>query len=270
MNDSLEYAKMIEIPSTSCEYVYKRKRRFFKKKAVINKVNSDLGKDEPYKEKADVIVKDDSESSQDNFENADNGMKSKEACEICENRSPDDNLSKTGQKKEKVKSNIIKAQVVASFALAIAIVLTNIFWENSGMNTLFKTIFGIDKVEEEVPDERGPKDFSLVLPAATEGVQIDHGIISIQGEYSLYPVCEGVVKSVEKNSDGSFTVTIEHSNNFSSVTEGVDLVYFDKGDLVYQNVPIGYSAEKALVYLYSGESLVTDYAAVENSIVFNK
>ena len=136
------------------------------------------------------------------------------------------------------------------------------------MNTLFKSVFS---AESNIVDERDHNDFTLTLPINSEsGVTVAEGAISIAGSYSLYPVCEGVVSKVEQAEDGSFTITVKHSESFVSVSEGLDLVYFTQGEAVNRNMPVGYVKNNAKVYLYNDGSLITDYATVENSIVFNK
>ncbi|MBQ7408634.1 MAG: hypothetical protein IJW13_05110 [Clostridia bacterium] len=255
MNDSTEYAKMIELNIPSCEYVNKRKSRFLKKKTLARKVNDQLS-----------LLEKEEECDQN--------------CSYCDQN--DKNCNKVSEKAsnmpvlydekvakaEKRKTAVIYAQVAACFALVAAIILTNVFWENSGMNTLLKSVFQSEQIAEQ--DNRTHVDFSLFMPATGEGVTLSSGVITVMGEYSLYPVCEGVVEKVDKNADGTYTVTVEHSDNFSSIIEGINFVYFGQGESVNPNVPIGYTKNKASVYLYNNGSLITDYAAVENSIVFNK
>ena len=114
-------------------------------------------------------------------------------------------------------------------------------------------------------------DFTLTLPIAdVSGVALENGVITISGEYSLYPVCDGKVASVDRAENGTFTVTLEHSESFSSVIEGLDMVYFAAGEEISRHMPVGYVKNSARVYLYNGASLLTDYATVENSIIFNK
>ena len=135
------------------------------------------------------------------------------------------------------------------------------------MNLLFKSVFGGEK---SVTDNRFAKDFTLELPANSEGVSLNDGVLTVNGEYSLYPVCEGTISKVEQNADGLYTLTIFHSENFSSIIEGADHVYFKEGEKVNKNVPVCHTSDTAKVYLYQNGSLLTDYATVENSIVFNK
>lgn len=261
MAGDFDYAKMIEIPLNTCEYQPKKKRTLFKKKRVISSVNEKLTK-ENLTENNENLVKDEENISPTalNSDQADNNDK-KEG--VNQKNLPAVIVSK----KEKIKNAIISAQVVAVFALISAIILTNVFWENSGMNTLFKSVFGSEQVKT---DSRTYGDFSLYLPVKSEQVSLDNGVIQIEGEYSLYPVCEGKVSKVEKQSDGTYTLTIKHSDSFLSVIEGVNLVYFSVGEEVFKHLPVGYCKQSAKVYLYEKDVLLTDYATLENSIVFNK
>ncbi|MBQ3572213.1 MAG: hypothetical protein IJA15_05255 [Clostridia bacterium] len=259
MDNSIEYAKMIEVPVSTCEYINKRKPFFFKKKKVIKSVNKLIEKQGENKcENCGACP-----TLEENF--------AKNECESADNKHIealpavyDEKVAK----REKRKSAIISVQVAVIFALISAIILTNVFWENSGMNTLFKSVFS---AESNIVDERDHNDFTLTLPINSEsGVTVAEGAISIAGSYSLYPVCEGVVSKVEQAEDGSFTITVKHSESFVSVSEGLDLVYFTQGEEVNRNMPVGYVKNNAKVYLYNDGSLITDYATVENSIVFNK
>lgn len=251
MNDSsLEYAKMIEIPTSSCEYAFKRKKKFFNKKSIIKKINSDIDLNDA--------------------ENC-NEFCTNDCSANCKNDCTDnDSLvlkrTKKSEKDEKFKSRIITAQVVAIATLCFAIILTNVFWENSGINQLFKSVF----YSENSQDARSYDDFTLTLPVKSEGVTLLDGVLYIEGEYSVYPICEGSIKNVERASDGSFTVTVYHSDSFSSVIEGADYVYFSEGDKVNANVPVCHTSKSAKIYLYDNGDLLTDFSAIENSIVFNK
>lgn len=267
MNDGIEYAKLIGVPSYSCEYVRRKKKpAIFKKKTLIKKVNDELeakttecagGCEEctgecPTAKDNEYAAAEFENNKKIDFEIENNDAKGKE------------------NKKDRRMNLIITAQVVAAFVLVAAIMVTNIFWERSGINTLIKSVFGDGSISEKIEDERVYSDFSLNLPVKSEGVTLVKGVISVDGEYSVYPVCEGKIDKVEKAENGTYSVTVRHSNSFSSVIEGADMVYFSAGDAVNRNVPVCHTSGKANIYLYDGDNLLTDYAAVENSIVFNK
>lgn len=258
MNDGTEYARLIGIPSPSCEYVTKKKKpSFFRKKSLIKKVNDELDETKTSESESSrlAVCEGDCEKCLDHGE--------------CACKTDCDGENTHADKHERRLSGIITAQVVAALMLVAAIIVTNVFWENSGMNSLIRSVFG-QETTDEIADERVYSDFSLNLPVKSEGVTLVKGVISVVGEYSLYPVCEGTVDNIVKNENGTYTVTVKHSESFSSVIEGADLVYFSEGDKVNKNVPVCHTSEKASVYLYDGESLLTDFAATENSIVFNK
>lgn len=268
MNDGIEYAKLIGVPSYSCEYVRRKKKpAIFKKKTLIKKVNDELeSKATECSGGCEVCT---GECVSSNVESACEKPDFSTAEKI--DFQPEDKGAIVGaDKKERRMSLIITAQVVAAFVLVAAIMLTNIFWERSGINTLIKSVFGDGSITEKVEDERVYSDFSLNLPVKSEGVTLVKGVISVDGEYAVYPVCEGKIDKVEKAENGTYSVTVRHSNCFTSVIEGADMVYFSAGDAVNRNVPVCHTNGKANIYLYDGDNLLTDYAAVENSIVFNK
>ena len=265
MENSIEYAKMIEIPINSCEYKFTRKKGILKKKSFIKAINERLKKEVDNKrlqDQNDQVI-----SEQPSIEQIENEQLSTPQIEQGENSLPvlyDNNQSK----KQTRLNKIISAQVVAIFALISAIILTNVFWENSGMNVLFKSVFGSERTQS---DTRDYNDFTINLPVSDQNaINVVDGSIIIDGEYSLYPVCDGKVSKVERASDGTYTVTVEHSESFSSITEGLEMVYFSSGESVSKHVPLGYTSGTAKVLLYDGASLLTDYASVENCIVFNK
>ena len=264
LDNSIEYAKMIEVPACTCEYSFKRKKPFFKKK-LLRAVNAQLAKNKTA----------DGEEQNENaeYQNATADLNYAEQEDFQETKNSEESTlpvvyDKVKAKRERRFNAVISAQVVAVFALISAIILTNLFWENSAMNTLFKSVF---QSEHGAVTELEYDDFTLTLPIAdVSGLSIEAGAIAISGEYSLYPVCDGKVSRVDRAENGTFTVTLEHSESFSSVIEGLDMVYFAAGEEVTRHMPVGYVKNNAKVYLYNGESLLTDYATVENSIIFNK
>ena len=262
MDNSLEYAKMIEVPVKTCEYSFKKKPFFFRKKKVIKEVNRQIDEE-------NNLLQSEFDGSESEKNIKENDFNAVNESEIASGNNLPTIYDEKQARREKRKSAFISAQVVAVFALISAIILTNVFWENSGMNTLFKSVFSSNT--QNTTDTRNYSDFTLNIPVGdASGVEIINGAIGIEGEYSLYPVCEGTVSKVEQASDGTFTVTVKHSDNFLSVTEGLDLVYFTEGEEVFAHMPVGYVKKSAKVYLYNGESMLTDFATVENSIVFNK
>ena len=155
---------------------------------------------------------------------------------------------------------------MAVFLLAVTILLTNIFWENSGMNRLFKSAFGDGQTVQT--DTRTNVNFNAQSPSGEMEVTLDKGVMVFSGKGSLYPVCDGKVASVVEE-DGKYTITLKHSDVFKTVISGVDFVYADQGDDVFKYVPVCYvNGGDAKVSMYNKDVLVTNYAVEGGSIVW--
>ena len=127
MNDGREYAEMLRTMASSCDVVVKPAKRARKKKDVkeeiVTKVNDEVAASEvkaadelPFKEEAfgeEEII----ERPKKRFSFF--GKKKTETTE------------KPAEKKGRFKFDIVYAEGIAAFALVVAILLTNIFWENS-------------------------------------------------------------------------------------------------------------------------------------------
>ena len=252
MKDGIEYAEMLGLGVSSCDVVVKPARKRRKKdvkKQVIDKVNADAAIAEE-KEKAEVacvsaaIGQADIAEPKENAENAENAEK---------------------KAKKKFKFDIVYAEGIAVFALVIAILLTNIFWENSGINTVFKKAFGTESAQE---DARTYLSFNAQAPSSDLSVSVEEGVMTFSGKGSMYPVCDGKVASVIEE-DGKYTVTIDHSDVFTTVISGVDFVYADKGEEVFKYIPVCYLLSgDAKVYMYNGGALVTNYIVENGTIIW--
>ena len=171
-----------------------------------------------------------------------------------------------GEKKKKFRFDVVYAEGVAVFLLAVTILLTNIFWENSGMNRLFKSAFGDGQTVQA--DTRTNVNFNAQSPSGEMEVTLDKGVMVFSGKGSLYPVCDGKVASVVEE-DGKYTITLKHSDVFKTVISGVDFVYADQGDDVFKYVPVCYvNGGDAKVSMYNKDVLVTNYAVEGGSIVW--
>lgn len=281
MDESLEYEKMIEIPLSSCEYVHRRRHRFLKKRKLIKEINQKIadpcadcleaGECLEFCAEAKNVAGGEAEAiagfsgeSGENFN------------EFNESRAINAQV-KSGDKSKLVlfksfkradgQDKIIAAQIAAAFLLVVAIILTNVFWENSGMNVLLKSAFG---TSQEQTDNRVYSDFSLNLPVRGEGLTYTEGVINVNGESFIYPVCDGTISQIQKGENGKYTVTVAHSDSFKSVIEGADFVCFEAGDSVNARVPLCHTEGGASIYLYDNGSLLTQYAAKEDSIVWTK
>ncbi|MBQ7348538.1 MAG: hypothetical protein IJW47_00945 [Clostridia bacterium] len=231
MSDSLEYAKMTEIPVSSCEITVQPEGKKDVKKKVINKVNTKLSS---------------------------GAKKQKRGWHFKKN---------TADKKEaSVKGfNVIHAQVIAIFVLVISILLTNIFWEDSGINVFLRGVFN---KEQTVSVEY--TDFDPVSPFADREVSLTDGYITASGEGAVYAPTTGEVTALVQNSDGVWEMTINHSDTFKTVISGLTFPYYEVGYSVYSTSPIGYSdgAAAITVGMYDEDVLITDYTIESGNIVW--
>ena len=234
MKDGMEYAEMLGMEVSSCD-VYVKPKKTRKKREL-----------------KDDVIKKVNESEVANAEFGEFGT--------------DIPVRSNGEKKKKFRFDVVYAEGVAVFLLAVTILLTNIFWENSGMNRLFKSAFGDGQTVQT--DTRTNVNFNAQSPSGEMEVTLDKGVMVFSGKGSLYPVCDGKVASVVEE-DGKYTITLKHSDVFKNVISGVDFVYADQGDEVFKYVPVCYvNGGDAKVSMYNKDVLVTNYAVEGGSIVW--
>ena len=238
MKDGMEYAEMLGLNVSSCDVIVKpakRKKRKDVKEEIITKVNE-----------AEYV-----ENITQELQNIDK----------FEDVTPE----KRKVFSKKFSFDIIKIQAFAIFALVVTILLTNIFWENSGINNLMKRVFNADA---EMVDARTYLSFSAKSPSNELTVEVENGVMTFFGEGALYPVCDGVVSSIVEE-DSKYTITISHSNSFKTVISDVDYVYTNSGEQVFAYIPVCYVAgEGAKVYMYDGENLLTNYIVEDGVIIW--
>ena len=230
-----DYVKMLEMPVNSCDVVYKpvKRRKKDVKKQVIEMVNGEQDA-APIKE-------------------TENKRKPRKAVQE--------------ESTVEVKSggfDVVSVQVVAIFVLIVGIILTNIFWENSGINNLFKTVFNTNQ-ESELSDATYTS-FTASLPSKTDEVLLEGGVMTVAGG-SVYSPCDGIVTSITKKDD-VYTVTVQHSESFSSVLSGLEACYLEVGEGVYANVPVGYAGGAFTVSMFNGDAILTGYVLEDNQIVW--
>ena len=234
MKDGMEYAEMLGMEVSSCD-VYVKPKKTRKKKEL-----------------KDDVIKKVNEPEVANAEFGEFGT--------------DIPVRSNGEKKKKFRFDVVYAEGVAVFLLAVTILLTNIFWENSGMNRLFKSAFGDGQTVQT--DTRTNVNFNAQSPSGEMEVTLDKGVMVFSGKGSLYPVCDGKVASVVEE-DGKYTITLKHSDVFKTVISGVDFVYADQGDEVFKYVPVCYvNGGDAKVSMYNKDVLVTNYAVEGGTIVW--
>ena len=255
MKDGNEiYAEMLEMPVSSCDVIFKpakKKKRNALKEKVIEKVNFET---EPKEEENGVKET----SLTKNGNRAFKLFKKKERAEI-----KDETAVET--KKKKFSFDIVYAEGVAVFLLVATILLTNIFWEGSGINAIMKKAF---QKETVVTDARPYGSFSLKSPSDDLAVSLENGVITLSGEGAIYPVCDGTLTSV-KASDGTYTLTVSHSDIFKTEISGLDYVYAEEGNEVYKYIPIGYvSGGNVTVSMFNDGVLLTGYILEGGNIVW--
>lgn len=249
MNDGTEYAEMLKTMVSSCDVVVKRagrKRKKDVKEDVIKKVN-----DEPAPQNAEPT-----------FEQEYTEVKKPKFFK----KRRDKAIKAETESKPKRRFDIVYAEGVAVFVLIAGILLTNIFWENSGINVMFKKAFSSVQTNTDV---RSYRSFNAQSPSETLASKVENGVMTFSGKGALYPVCDGTVSSVTEE-NGKYTITISHSGIFKTVISGVDFVYADKGESVYRYVPFCYlNGGEAKVCMYDEDVLLTNYVLEGNSIVWS-
>ncbi len=250
-----DYVEMIEVPISSCEVEFlERKTKKKNKKNVVSKLNKKFFlKSKPKKE----------ETSKDEvIENNESGLEKELEC------IEKSNVPMLREEKKKFKFDIVGCQIVAIFVLVLAILLTNVFWEDSGINTLLRQVFNIQETVEL--DERSAQDLSIFAPIKDSDVEVIDGVMTIDSECAIYPTAEGEVLAIEEG-DGGYTITVKHSDVCKSVISGVDYVYCEIGDTCYTQIPIGYSLGEGLTCaIYNDNQIVTDFTFNGGQIVWEK
>ncbi len=278
MNEKMQYAEMLEIPVNTCNITYKPASKRKRKKASASPENA---KEQLIdKINATSPIADDGEQSQtlDGYSYAEVADQTMDGAfdeqtegtvplqEIEENYVKVTRTDKPKQKK-KFKFGVIGAQVAVICLLLATIFVTNALLPNSGINTLMHSVFKTETVAQK--DQRLYSDFKPVLPVDNaENITVSQGVMNFGEGGSFYSPCDGKVTSVLKEVDGTYTLEIEHSENFKTVFSGLDYAYCSVDDKVYSNIPVGYVKESgATMCFYDGlDTAIIDYSIEENSL----
>lgn len=265
-----DYQNMIEVPVQSFDVVVKPQKRRNKnvKEEVIKKVNE-----------GEKFLKNDAENikaRKASFKKVSAFFDRKS--QIEDGRVEENSVAKRGRhntSKRRVQEvdngsvsvkssrfDVVSVQVVAIFALVIGIILTNIFWDDSGINNLLRMVFK----GGESKNTATYQSFNPTSPSKTGEVTIEAGVMHVNSG-SVYTPCDGVVKTISEE-DGKYTVTVEHSDTFSTVIAGLDYCYANQGESVYSSVALGYSGEAVSVSMFNGSSLITSYELKDDSVVW--
>ncbi len=245
MNQELEYAQMLEVPVSTVSVV--KKKSVFKrrpreeeednlKEQVVDSVNERMG-DYVYAEDLSVPPKPE---------------KSAFAATLSD---------KSGK--------ILMIEIVAACLLAVGIFLTNVFMPNSAINTF------ITSLTQESTTEAAYTDFelnSVVSDLSDAEVSVsDSGVITFTAECAVYPVTNGEVATVTELESGGYSVEIAHTSSFRSVMSGLTQVYYEPGDTVLGNIPVGYSdgSREVSVSMYNDGELLNCYTLSGTVPVWN-
>lgn len=172
-----------------------------------------------------------------------------------------------------LENKLLLGEFIAVCALCATILLTNLFWPQSAINTFFRSLV-TEEAPVAAPDERTFSEVevgSIVSDADIEVTVSDAGVLSFTGACSVYAPCGGTLQSVAE-SNGVYTMEIEHTTSFSSVISGLTYAYGAAGDTVYPTIPVGYSdgSAQVTVSMYDGGALIRAYTLGEdNDIVWN-
>ena len=242
------YAEMLEMPVSSCDVIIKparKRKRNNLKQQVIEKVNYE---ETPVTEEAQPEVKEEITSKK----------------RLKRRRIKESKISEPKAKK-KFTFDIVYAEGVAVFLLVATILLTNIFWEGSGINTVMKNVFGS---EATVTDARTYKSFSAQNPSENLTASLENGVMTFSGSGAVYPICDGTLTSVFSDGE-TYTLTVSHSDVFKTVISGLNYVYAEEGNEVYKYIPIGYVGDgNVTVSMYNDGVLLTGYILEGGNIVW--
>lgn len=285
MSDNYEYAEMLEIPVQTCtlsvksapEKQKRKKRRSTSVKedaiAVANErvLNEESVQIEPQEQVVEETVKVEEVVQENQLEIAEQVERDdtiEEPEQVVEESVEEPTTKITVQEgKGKRKITLVGLETFAIVALLAFIVLTNIFWSNSGINTLFKIMNGtyVSKVYE---NNAVYSTFMPIAPADDVAITVNDGVMTINREGSIYAPCDGVVTQIVESA-GKYVMEISHSTNFKTVISGVDYAYASLNDKVYATIPVGYLKRDTLtVSLYNGNSLIKDYSINNGEIIW--
>lgn len=161
-------------------------------------------------------------------------------------------------------------EFTAACALCGAIFLTNIFMPNSAINTFFRFLGDVS----QPTDARTYTDFTLSPVVSNfsnvELTLLENGVLTFKDKCCVYPTVDGTVSAVNKSEDGYYSVKIAHSNSFTGVIDGLQHVYYEVGDTVKANVPIGFADGETdvQVTMYSFGEMLNCFALQENCLVW--
>ncbi len=303
MNEEIEYAEMLEIPVSTVNVVRKKNRRKKPtphkhtditdsaplKDSVIAQINSRV-EPESVSVDADVFAEGANSEGYVNFDSipdridtvrlfADDAEREnafRENYTFSDDEKEENEENEGGRyafNQEPRAKKAARITLNAEFALACVlcggIFLTNVFVPGSAINTFFRS--ALDSSAVAAVDDRTYADFTL-SPVVSELSDAElslsaAGILSFQDACHVYPAADGEVSEISQNSDGTYTVKINYSDSFTGVFGGLEQVYYQAGDEVKGNVPVGYAdgETEVQVTMYSGGVLLNCFQLTDEN-----
>ena len=290
MNEKLQYATMLDIPVSTCNVTYKpaKKRRKVKKtvknpedikEQLVSKVNAEIEKENA---KTDTTIKNDDVLAEENVKTSGEEQylaaiteEENDVEPAVENSAEEEITAEENEfesatvhpknKKRAFKFTIITAELIVAAILVAGIFLTNAFYADSAINTFMRKVFSSGAVTAEV------KTYDKFAPVMKFGgsMTLENGVITYAGSGAVYAAADGKVSSVTQETDGAFTVTVEHSPAFFSVISGLKYAYLGEGDAVYGTIPVGYAKDNGFTVRFATDAgAITDYSLDGGAVIW--
>ena len=270
MNEEIEYAEMLEIPVSTVNVVRKNRRR---KKSTegVSQPTPPATADAPFKDTVIAQVNDRLEETEpttlpQNTETLLQDEQTRLDFDPVPDRIDTVRLYASEGKSSRRKKNKLFA---AACVLCGAIFFTNIFMPSSAINTFFRAMSNPSNAAQT--DSRPYSEFDL-SPVVSELSDAElnlseTGVLSFTDECCVYPAADGTVSDVTKTAEGIYTVKISHSDSFTGVIQGLDYVYYEVGDAVKSNVPVGFSKgeREVQVTMYSAGELLNCFRLTDEN-----
>ncbi len=292
MNEEIEYAEMLEIPVSTVNVIRKRRRRKKNdesplndslesknarlKDSLIESVNSRLTE-----EKETEVPRETQREIEENGPEGNINFHDDERVDTVRLYSTNEDgtelfpydypLNDRNEYEPKRESRATRIALGVEFGLACAlcsaIFLTNVFVPNSAINTFFRSM----RNSSETATAKSYTDFTL-SPVVSELSDAKlslspEGVLSFTDECCVYPAADGTVCELIKGEDGLYTLKISHSDSFTGVIEGLNVVYYAVGEEIKANVPVGFSKgeEEVRFTMYSEGELLNCFELTEEN-----
>lgn len=255
MSENIDYAEMLEIPVNTLNVTKKRSKRRREAREL---------KDEVVEAVNERLERGAREEAVTEGENITDYGQPRVYAEASSDAEP---------QKKFLEGKLLVVEFVAVCLLCAAIVLTNLFWENSAINTFFRGLIS-EPAPVAAQDERSYAELTL-YPVVSDSEIVcsvtDTGVLTFTGACSVYAPYGGTVKNVAQGENGA-TVEIAHTTTFSTVITNLTHAYVSAGDTVFATIPVGYSdgSSAISVAMYDSGTLITAYTVNEdNDILWN-